>query len=570
MEDNGKYFVPKMTVKDWPYADYTSIMPDCARQRQPIHVLKTVVDTCRFYKVRYLHLHLNDDSAFTFPSKTYPQVTRSNGAVGAYTIEELKDLVAYADARGVTCVPEIDAPAHCSSLLSAMAPMLGNPSERVMDVLNPKIYPILDTLVGEMCEVFKSSPYFHIGGDEVEPVWYMGRADVKEYMKKHNYGEADKQMLFLPYAQEMAKIVKKYGKKTIMWEGCPIGPPLHPSLVNDVIVYTWFPRSGGAQQAQKMGFVTITVPWEIKIPFAQWSMFHSNGYDLDPKKDRVLGACRPMWEMDHVALVNGYMRGVSERQERTWGPFNEVEADYHKVRMAKQNDRADEIYRPVKYRYEGNVASDRTFTEPVTVTLSTRASGLQIRYRLDGKEPTIESPLYEKPFVAAEGLSLRAALFDKDGKQVGNITVGETHRFLGQVRNLAMGKPVTTSGGRNEKEKPEYAVDGVVDINKYWGTKPGPAWLRVDLEGEYTIDRVQVVPYFDGMRYYQYTVEVSTDGSKWTQVVDASKNTESGTDKGYAHKFDPTKARYVRVNMLKNSDNPAVHLVEFRVYEAGK
>ncbi|MEI7836953.1 MAG: family 20 glycosylhydrolase, partial [Planctomycetota bacterium] len=117
VEDNGAFFVPKMTVKDWPHADYTSTMPDCARQRQPIYVLKTVVDSCRFYKIRYLHLHLNDDSAFTFPSKAYPQVTRHNGPVGAYTLEELKELVAYADARGVTCVPEIDAPGHCSALL---------------------------------------------------------------------------------------------------------------------------------------------------------------------------------------------------------------------------------------------------------------------------------------------------------------------------------------------------------------------------------------------------------------------------------------------------------------------
>ena len=84
------------------------------------------------------------------------------------------------------------------------------------------------------------------------------------------------------------------------------------------------------------------------------------------------------------------------------------------------------------------------------------------------------------------------------------------------------------------------------------------------------MDRVQVVPHWDGVRYYQYTVDVSTDGEKWTQVADASKNAEVGTEKGYMHKFDAVKARYVRVNMLKNSSNPAVHLVEVRVYEAGK
>jgi hypothetical protein len=52
--------------------------------------------------------------------------------------------------------------------------------------------------------------------------------------------------------------------------------------------------------------------------------------------------------------------------------------------------------------------------------------------------------------------------------------------------------------------------------------------------------------------------------------VDASQNTEPGTEAGYTHKFNPVKACSVKVNMLKNSDNPAIHLVDLRVYEAGK
>ena len=67
--------VPKMTLKDWPYSDYGAIMPDCARSHQPIYVLKIAVETCRLFKIRYLHLHLSDDSAFTFPSTTYPDAS---------------------------------------------------------------------------------------------------------------------------------------------------------------------------------------------------------------------------------------------------------------------------------------------------------------------------------------------------------------------------------------------------------------------------------------------------------------------------------------------------------------
>ncbi|MEI7837866.1 MAG: hypothetical protein WCK05_15805, partial [Planctomycetota bacterium] len=54
------------------------------------------------------------------------------------------------------------------------------------------------------------------------------------------------------------------------------------------------------------------------------------------------------------------------------------------------------------------------------------------------------------------------------------------------------------------------------------------------------------------------------------QVVDASKNTTMDTEKGYRNKYDAVPARYVKVNVLKNSDNRVVHLMEVRVYEAGK
>ena len=90
----------------------------------------------------------------------------------------------------------------------------------------------------------------------------------------------------------------------------------------------------------------------------------------------------------------------------------------------------------------------------------------------------------------------------------------------------------------------------------------------MDLKKIYQIGAVQVFPYWDGSRYYQYTVEVSTDEKEWTRVVDMSANTTPATDKGVYHEISPRPARYVRVNMLYNSANPSVHLVELRVFEA--
>ncbi|MCY2926137.1 MAG: family 20 glycosylhydrolase [Planctomycetota bacterium] len=540
-------------------------MVDCARQHQPIYILKIAAETCRLFKIRYLHLHLTEDAGNTFPSTAYPEANSVHyPPLTPYTLDELRDLVAYADARGVTCVPELEGPGHCTALMDGMKGKLGDVRWSAMDVLNPDIYPVLDTLVGEMCEVFKSSPYFHIGGDEVEPSRYLGQPHVKKYMQEHNI--TDKHDVWLAYGQNMARIVKKHGKKTMMWDGVPVGCPQDPSLANDIIIYTWL-RAGRARMAQDRGFTTVTVPWNMP-PLPEFSLFTCNKDVLTPK-DKVLGHCRPMWEMDHVALALSYLPGAPERHERTWGPDNVIEEDYRTNRVARQNARAFLILRPVTIALDGAV-KDKVFAAPLTVSMSTGVPGGQIRYRADGREPTAQSPLYEKPFQAAESLNLRAALFDKDGHRLGNTTVGEPLRYVPFEPSLTTGKPVEAAGKVNAKEKPEFAADGMVDIKQFWGTRPAPAWLKVDLQGEYNIARVQVVPYFDGIRFYQYTVEVSTDGKTWTQVVDASKNTTPGTEKGHMHAFAPAKARYIKVNMLKNSDNPAVHRVGVRAWEAGK
>ncbi len=125
-----------------------------------------------------------------------------------------------------------------------------------------------------------------------------------------------------------------------------------------------------------------------------------------------------------------------------------------------------------------------------------------------------------------------------------------------------------TSSANEDGHGPEAAVDGIVDQTSYWGATPYPAWWQVDLGAVKTIDRVRVVTFWDygGGRYYQYKVETSADGQQWTTVADMSQNTEPATEGGRMHQFAATPARYVRVEMLKNSANTGVHLVEVMVF----
>ena len=132
-------------------------------------------------------------------------------------------------------------------------------------------------------------------------------------------------------------------------------------------------------------------------------------------------------------------------------------------------------------------------------------------------------------------------------------------------RGIAVGKAATDSGHTEAGGSPANAVDGSAS-GGYWAANPYPQWWQVDLEKPTKIDKIQVFTYSGDGRYYQYTVDVSLDGKSWTHVVDFSKNTKIASGRGFVHDFKPVDARYIRVNVLKNSANVGVHLREVRVF----
>jgi hypothetical protein len=170
--------------------------------------------------------------------------------------------------------------------------------------------------------------------------------------------------------------------------------------------------------------------------------------------------------------------------------------------------------------------------------------------------------------------TVRAAVF-LDGKKQGE-EWREDLLWVNYEKNLTTGKkaaagqgmPTNTPVPAAEFKAGNLALDGFAEKDNHWSINPYPAWLEVDLEKAAMLDRIHLYCWWGDDRSYQYTIELSADGQNWKRVVDASRNTEKTTDQGYRHTFAPTKARYIRVTMLKNTANPAVHICELRAYEA--
>ena len=167
--------LPAVNISDAPDAPYRGVLLDTARSLVTMQDLFHAVTLARYYKIRFLHLHLTDDHSWTFPSDAFPALGSANvGFRGrcptVFTKQQLRSLVAYADQRGVTIVPELEGPGHSSAQRRAMPQLFGPPTNAqgggVLTVTNESVYDAMTTIIKEMANVFASSPYIHVGCDE--------------------------------------------------------------------------------------------------------------------------------------------------------------------------------------------------------------------------------------------------------------------------------------------------------------------------------------------------------------------------------------------------------------------
>lgn len=177
--------MPAGSVVDAPRFAWRGAMLDVARHFLPAAGVKRFIDAMALYKFNRLHLHLADDQGWRIEIKSWPRLTEVGGQTaiggapaGFYTQAEYADIVAYARARYITIVPEIDMPGHSNAALVSypdlkcdrVAPppftIVGGPPNSLC-VDRDSVYNFIGDVVREISAA-APTPYFHIGGDEVQ------------------------------------------------------------------------------------------------------------------------------------------------------------------------------------------------------------------------------------------------------------------------------------------------------------------------------------------------------------------------------------------------------------------
>lgn len=206
------------------------------------------------------------------------------------------------------------------------------------------------------------------------------------------------------------------------------------------------------------------------------------------------------------------------------------------------------------------------FEDRMTISLETAFNYYNLHYTIDGSRPVPASPVYDEPITIDKTTQVRAQLYDEKGEPFGS-GFSEVYYVIINEPSLTTGKPIIATNEEIGPGLAQKANNGRVTLWEQWGGHVGEeVWIQVDLEKVEEISRFKVYNFWDGYRYYQYTITASLNGEDWTELVDFSENTEKASIEGYEHKIEPTQARYLRINLLYNSANPGLHLVEFNAF----
>jgi hexosaminidase len=335
-------------IVDRPRFPWRGAMLDVARHFFSAEEVKRYIDLISLLKMNRLHLHLADDQGWRIEIQSWPNLTKhgsstevGGGPGGFYTHAQFADIVAYAAARFVTIVPEIDMPGHTNAALASY-------TELNCDGVAPKLYTGIDVGFSALCvdkdvtykfiddvvreiSALVPTPYFHVGGDEVK------KLTAQQYAR---------------FIERVQAIVQGHKKQMIGWD--EIAPV---NLLPSSIVQHWRPKESPKVAVAK-GVKFIFSPAHktyLDMKYDAGTALGLNwaglievrtAYDWDPSTlvegvpgESILGVEAPLWS-ETVATMRDveYMAfpRIAAVAEIGWTPADARQWDEFSARLGAQ------------------------------------------------------------------------------------------------------------------------------------------------------------------------------------------------------------------------------------------
>jgi hexosaminidase len=346
----GPWRVPTGTIRDFPRFAWRGMMLDVARHFFSVEDVKRVIDLTAYYKMNRFHIHLSDDQGWRIMINAWPDLALIGGSTegggsegGYYTQAEYTEIVAYAQARYIVVVPEIDVPGHTNAALAAYAELNCDDVARELYIryevgfsslcVDKDItYQFLDDVIGELAAI-TPGPYLHIGGDEA-------RATSRED--------------YLRFMECVREIVQAHGKVMVGWEEIA-----QIDLPPTTIAQHWNtdPAQIEADRAPNVimspaGHAYLDMKYEPSSPLGlDWAGLINveKSYSWDPatllrdiSEDRIMGIEAPLWSetletIDDIEyLMFPRLAGLAEIG---WSPAAGRGWDEYRMRLATHGPR---------------------------------------------------------------------------------------------------------------------------------------------------------------------------------------------------------------------------------------
>lgn len=405
LADGGENGLPCVQIEDRPRFAWRGAMLDVSRHFLPKDFVLKFIDLLARHKMNVLQLHLTDDQGWRLEIKKYPKLTEIGGTRpeslvgralrnpsdpgfhpasqefdgvphgGWYTQDDAREMVAYAAARHVTLVPEIEMPGHAQAAIAAY-PFLGctdtpqkvSPTWGIHDALFKPAEPTFEFLRDVLAEVMAifPSPYIHVGGDEAVKTQWRSSPECREI--RRGLGLPDEAALQSYFVGRIDEIVTQAGRTLIGWDEI-----LEGGLSPGATVMSWRGEDGGIAAVQRRHAVVMAPEQFTYLNFYQADArsgeplaFHAlltlptvYGYDpvpaaLPPDGERfVLGAQCQLWseympdfrQVEYMAFprLSAFAEVVwTEKSCKDWASFCK-RLPVHLTRM----DALDVNYRPL-------------------------------------------------------------------------------------------------------------------------------------------------------------------------------------------------------------------------------
>jgi hexosaminidase len=265
--DQAGYCFPTVSITDAPRFPWRGLLIDACRHFMPVEVIKRNLDGMAAAKLNVLHWHLSENQGFRVECKTWPKLHELGSDGMYYTQAQIREVLAYADERGIRVMPEFDIPGHSTSWLVGYPELAAAPGPYTIDrrwgILDPtmdptkeEVYDFLDAFFKEMTELFPDD-YWHIGGDEVNGVQWDANEDIQAFIQEN--GLEDNHGLQAYFNRRVLELLTKYNKRMVGWDEI-----FHPDIPTSIVIHSWRGKQALMEAARK-GYQSIL----------------SNGYYID-------------------------------------------------------------------------------------------------------------------------------------------------------------------------------------------------------------------------------------------------------------------------------------------------